>query len=309
MNGIVVIDKPSGKTSHDVVKEVKKILEIKKAGHTGTLDPLATGVLPVCINEGTKLAQFFATGTKDYRATMLLGVTTDTLDSDGKIVTQRQINVDQAEIEEEVTKWIGTIKQTPPRYSALKFKGKPLYKWARQGVNIAAKPRHVEILSITIEDIKLPFVTFNVSCSKGTYIRSLCSDIGESLGCGACLTGLRRTRNGEFYDQSAIALEVIAQEEKKHALVRCIIPLVDTLMDFTSIAIDETLANKIKSGHQPTAENMNTHQFPFLDAGAMVKFATNNSLIAIGKVLYSHDEINTLRNTQPAVKIMRVFNH
>lgn len=309
MNGIIVIDKPSGKTSHDVVMDVKKILGIKKAGHTGTLDPLATGVLPICINEGTKLAQFFTSGTKDYRATMLLGVTTDTLDSDGKIVTQRQINVGQEEIRLELNKRVGKIEQIPPQYSALKFKGKPLYKWARKGVNVVVEPRTVEIFGINIEDITPPYVTFAVSCSKGTYIRSLCADVGESLGCGACLTGLRRTRNGEFSDRLAISLENITDEGKKQILTKHVIPMVDTLTDFTSIEIDEALAGKIRSGHQPTAGNMNMYQFPFLDAGAMIKFAKKNSLIAIGKVLYSSDGMGIMQHAEQAVKILRVFNH
>jgi tRNA pseudouridine55 synthase len=309
MNGIIIIDKPSGKTSHDVVSAVKKILAVKKAGHTGTLDPLATGVLPVCINEGTKLAQFYVSETKEYRTTMLLGIETDTLDSDGKIVAQRQINVGPEEIRQELSRLVGEIKQTPPQYSALKFKGKPLYKYARKGLKVAVEPRIVRIFSINIEEIALPTVTFTISCSKGTYTRSICGDVGNALGCGACMTGLRRTRNGEFFVGSALSLEQIADEEKKHTLARHVIPMVDALPHFASIEIDETLAEKIKSGHQPTAENMNTHQIPFLDAGAMIKFTSNDCLIAIGKTLYSRDGVDTSPGEQPAVKIMRVFNH
>jgi tRNA pseudouridine55 synthase len=309
MNGIVIIDKPAGKTSHDVVADVKKILAIKKAGHTGTLDPLATGVLPVCINEGTKLAQFFTTDSKDYRATMLLGVETDTLDSDGKIVARRQIIVSEDAIRREVNKRMGKIGQTPPQYSALKHQGKPLYHWARRGLTIAVEPRTVEIFQIEVEEIALPFVTFSVSCSKGTYIRSLCADIGEALGCGACLTSLRRTRNGEYSDDSALSLEHLGEEEKKEKLTRHVIPMVETLRDFASIDIDQGLADKIRSGHQPTAGNMMLYQIPFLDAGAMVKFTSNYGLIAIGRSLGSLDEIGVLQDEQPAVKILRVFNH
>jgi tRNA pseudouridine55 synthase len=309
MNGIIIIDKPSGKTSHDVVSEVKKILAVKKAGHTGTLDPLATGVLPVCINEGTKLAQFYMSETKEYRTTMLLGIETDTLDSDGKIVAQRQINVGSEEIRLELNRLVGEVKQTPPQYSALKFKGKPLYKYARKGLNVAVEPRTVRIFTVNVEEITIPYVTFTISCSKGTYIRSVCADVGNALGCGACMTALRRTKSGEFSDGSALSLEQIAEEERKHTLASRVISMVDTLPHFTSIEIDKTLAGKIKSGHQPTMENMNTYQIPFLDAGAMIKFTSNDCLIAIGKLLYSRDGIDTSSEGQPAVKIMRVFNH
>lgn len=310
MNGIVIIDKPAGKTSHAVVADVKKILSLKKAGHTGTLDPLATGVLPVCVNEGTKLAQFFVSDSKEYRATMRLGVETDTLDSDGKIVAHRQIIVDEKEIFREIVKRVGKIKQTPPQFSAVKHDGKPLYKWARKGVHIDIEPREIEIFSIDVEEIALPCVTFCLVCSKGTYIRSLCADIGKALGCGACLTRLRRTRNGAFSAENALSLENLADEEKKTLLERNIIPIVDTLQSFPSIDIGESLADRIRSGHQPTVENMKAYQISFLGSGAMVKFTSNRSLIAIGKLLFNGaDIISTAPEDKSAVKILRVFNH
>ncbi|MBN1662635.1 MAG: tRNA pseudouridine(55) synthase TruB [Deltaproteobacteria bacterium] len=309
MNGIIIIDKPSGKTSHDVVSDVKKILAVKKAGHTGTLDPLATGILAVCINEGTKLAQFFADDSKEYLATMLLGVETDTLDTDGKIVAERQINVDEHAIRQSVNGMVGKIKQRPPQYSALKFQGKPLYKWARMGCDINVEPRAVEIFRVNVEEIHLPYVTFTVSCSKGTYVRSICSDIGESLGCGACLAGLRRTRTGGFSDQSALSLEHIDDKEKQRVAAQHIIPLMDMLPEFAAIDIAPSLSEKIRSGRQPTVGDLQTYQIPFLDAGGMVKFTANGCLIAVGKMLFSTDEIGLLQNERPAVKILRVINN
>ena len=164
MNGVVIIDKPAGKTSHDVVSLVKKILGAKKAGHTGTLDPMATGVLPVCLNEATKLAGFLSDDSKEYRATMLLGVKTETLDTEGKIISQSDKMVSVEEIRTALARMVGKIKQVPPAYSAIKYCGEPLYKWARKGIIVEAAPREVEIRHIIVEDISYPRVTFRVAC-------------------------------------------------------------------------------------------------------------------------------------------------
>jgi tRNA pseudouridine 55 synthase len=218
VNGIIIIDKPSGKTSYDIVEDVKKTLCARKVGHTGTLDPLATGVLPVCVNEATKLVRFFSTDSKEYKATMLMGVETDTLDIEGNLTAQKKPDVARGDIEDVLKSLAGKIKQIPPRYSAIKFKGKPMYKWARKGINFDIPPRMVEVHQITIEDVKLPYVTFFVACSKGTYIRSLCADIGEKLGCGACLAGLRRIRSGAFCERYALSLEGVHDRGKKEIL-------------------------------------------------------------------------------------------
>src|SRR3990172_2514428 len=153
MNGVVIVDKPAGQTSHDVVQDIKKILGVKKVGHMGTLDPLATGVLPVCINEGTKLAQFFTMDRKEYRATMLLGVTTDTYDVEGKITAEAEPRVSREDIERALSSLVGAREQVPPSYSAVKYQGKPLYKWTRQGINIVSPPRAIEIYRLTLEEV------------------------------------------------------------------------------------------------------------------------------------------------------------
>ncbi|NTW15992.1 MAG: tRNA pseudouridine(55) synthase TruB [Syntrophaceae bacterium] len=239
MNGIVVIDKPSGKTSHDVVEYVKKALSVKKAGHTGTLDPMATGVLPVCINEATKLVQFFTMDTKDYTATMLLGVRSDTQDLEGTIISRDDSYVSVHDIENVMYRFVGRIEQVPPRYSAIKFRGKSLYKWARKGVTIDPPSRSVEIFQIVIREVKLPYVTFSMSCSKGTYIRTLCSDIGDILGCGACLAGLRRTRSGCFSESSAVLLD---GSIKNNIAPEHIISLVDALPNLSAMYIGHAFA-------------------------------------------------------------------
>jgi len=309
MNGIIVIDKPSGKTSHDVVEDVKKAFSVKKAGHTGTLDPLATGVLPVCMNEATKLVQFFSMDTKDYTVTMLTGVTTDTQDIEGNVITRCHLCIRPNDIENALYRFVGKIQQVPPRYSAIKFKGKSLYKWAREGITINPSPRSIEIYNISIDNIALPYVTFSVSCSKGTYVRSLCSDVGEILGCGACLASLRRTRSGNFLEKSAVLLEGF-DTIKKEKTAGYIIPLGDALPNIPMISIDHAFAKKLKEGYQPIAETLDVYHIPSLAAGDMIKITdTDNNLISIAKMLYASEEIRSLDGKRQVVKILRIFNN
>jgi|APFre7841882630_1041343.scaffolds.fasta_scaffold00407_3 tRNA pseudouridine55 synthase len=308
MNGIVVIDKPSGKTSHDVVEDVKKALLVKKAGHTGTLDPMATGVLPVCLEEATKLVQFLSADTKDYTATMLLGVKTDTQDIEGKIIARDDPYVMHEDIENIFYRFVGETEQVPPRYSALKYRGKPLYKWARQGVAIEPPPRIIEIYDIRIDEVKLPYITFRVSCSKGTYVRSLCSDIGEMLGCGACLASLRRTRSGSFFEDSAISLDAL-DNTAGIGPPNHIIPLIDAIPHIPAIYVDHAFARKLREGYQPVAEMLRIYHIPSLAAGDMVKFiGEDGNLVSIAKMLCTSDAIDSTDGKRQAAKIVRIFN-
>jgi tRNA pseudouridine55 synthase len=301
MNGIVVIDKPAGKTSHDVVQDVKKTLGVKKAGHTGTLDPLATGVLPVCINEATKLAPFFSMDTKEYRVTMLLGVKTDTQDIEGSVTASAEPKACSSEIERVLNGFVGKIEQIPPRYSAVKFRGKALYKWARKGIPVELPPRRVEISNIDILEVKMPYVTFNVSCSKGTYIRSLCSDVGDVLGCGACLAALRRIRSGSFVERAAVSLEEVDANN--------VISMVDALPDFPFIHVDHAFAGKLREGFQPVVEEVGLFHIPFINAGDVITFIDKERcLVAIAKMLYSSDHFSTLDGKKQVMKILRVFH-
>ncbi|MEN6375226.1 MAG: tRNA pseudouridine(55) synthase TruB [Smithella sp.] len=310
MNGVVVIDKPAGKTSHDVVSRVKKILGAKKAGHTGTLDPMATGVLPVCVNEATKLAGFLSDDGKEYLATMLLGVRTDTLDTEGKIVSRSDNAASAQDIETALSRMVGKIKQIPPAYSAVKYCGDPLYKWARKGVMIEAAPREVEIRHISIKDISFPLVTFQVACSKGTYIRTLCADVGELLGCGACLSGLRRIRSGFFSEDMAVELTSGSPAEKKAELLAKMLPLSKLLPLATAIEIEDALANKLRDGLQPSVETMKTHALPFLEAGDMVKFINRRGcLVAIAEMVTPVSNFFKIDEKCQAARIVRVFNN
>lgn len=308
MNGVLVIDKPAGMTSHDVVHRVRKISGIRKAGHTGTLDPIATGVLPICLNEATKLVQYLALDSKEYRATLLLGVRTDTLDTEGAILSRQEPLVGRKRIEEVFGDFVGRRVQIAPKYSAVKVNGRALYDWTRRGIDVARPKREVEIYSIRIEEIALPEVVFTVSCSKGAYIRSLCGEIGEALGCGGCMSSLRRIRSGMFRIESAISLDELsragwgAAEEKGTSLV-------DLLPELPQIEIDHRLATSLKNGRQPEAEMMRDYHIPFIAEGDVVKLSTaDRRLVAVARALCSSEEfLSADRHRQP-LKILRVFH-
>lgn len=211
INGIMNIYKEAGYTSHDVVARLRGIVRQKKIGHTGTLDPDAVGVLPVCFGSATKLCDMMTDKSKEYEALMRLGVTTDTQDLSGRILTEFAVSVSESEVEAAVMGFVGGYEQIPPMYSALKVNGKKLYELARAGREVERQPRHVEIASIRILDMDLPEVRFVVGCSKGTYIRTLCADIGEKLGCGAVMAELKRTRVGSFRIEDSISLSQVEE--------------------------------------------------------------------------------------------------
>lgn len=309
MDGILILDKPPGRTSQQAVQEVKRILGVRKVGHAGTLDPLATGVLPLCINEATKLVQFLSQDDKEYRATMLLGVTTDTMDIEGEVTGRREPNVDEARIREALQFFTGPITQAPPRYSAIKFKGKPLYAWTRKGIDISLPPRTVQVYASTLEGIAYPYVTFRVACSKGTYIRTLCADLGERLGCGGCLAALRRLKCGAFTLDEAVALENIPVDERREVLAAKLISLSDGLAHMAAIEIGGELAGRIREGCQPDASSLPGDHIPSLAEGDMVKFLTaGGGLVAVARILRPSESLEREEQGQPAVKILRVFH-
>lgn len=208
MTGVVCINKPIGKSSHFAVAVIRRITKIKKVGHTGTLDPLATGVLPVCIGrEATKLSQLIMDSDKEYRAVLKLGISTTTQDSEGEILSQKEVNVTNEQIEKAVESFVGEISQIPPMYSAIKIDGKKLYELARKGVEVERKPRIVTINYINILNISGDEVEMVIGCTKGTYIRTLCNDIGDALGCGGFMKSLVRTKCGGFSIENSITLE------------------------------------------------------------------------------------------------------
>jgi tRNA pseudouridine55 synthase len=296
-------------TSHDVVAKVRRISGIRKIGHTGTLDPLATGVLPVCINEATKLVQFLANDSKEYRATLLLGVRTDTLDTEGMVLSREVPLVSREQAETVFRNHLGVRLQTAPRYSAVKVRGRALYDWTRRGIEVPPPEREVEIHTVRIDDFSLPEIAFTVSCSKGTYIRSFCAEVGEDLGCGGCMSALRRTRSGMFDIESAIALDSLSSEGWEKMSAMKLRPLVELLPEFPLIEIDAPLAEKVRNGCQPDGEVLLGYHIPFLVEGDVVKLTTGGCrLVAVARMLCSSDELLSERPDVQALKILRVFN-
>ena len=284
MNGILVIDKPRGLTSHDVVMVVKKRLGAKKAGHIGTLDPIATGILPVCINGATRLARFLEGGRKEYVASIKLGEETDTYDAEGNVVLKKDItSVRKEDIIAVVHSFRGRIRQTPPMFSAIKVNGVALYRLARQGVEVERAPRDVEIYDIHVEDITFPFTTVGVTCSKGTYVRSLAFDIGRKLGCGAHLVGLRRTRNGIFSLNDSVSMDNACEKD--------IIPVERLFADLPGISVDEVSALRIRNGLMPfnNGSAMELNISSSIKDGEMIKFTLNGRIIALANYKGSNE--------------------
>jgi len=249
LNGIIVLNKPGNISSAGVVRFVKKTLNAEKVGHAGTLDPFAEGVLICCLNQATRLAGFLLHGKKKYAAVLKLGEETDTQDFTGTIVsTGKPVDLSPHTIKNVFKKFEGPIKQLPPVYSALKHKGVPLYKLARRGKPRQKPPRRVQIYNITIQEIALPFIRFEVRCSAGTYIRTLSADIGKSLGCGGHLTALKRLESSGFTLNQAISLPELEKLRNSTKMSDRIIHMADALPDMPQFRADTQLAEKIRHG-------------------------------------------------------------
>lgn len=237
MNGIINVYKERGYTSHDVVAKLRGILHQKKIGHTGTLDPDARGVLPVCLGRGTKVCDLLTDKDKTYVAELLLGVETDTLDTSGTVLAQHDVKVTEEEAAAAVHSFLGSYDQVPPMYSALKVGGKKLYELARAGVEVERKARTVHIHDIRILEIELPVIRFEVSCSKGTYVRSLCKDIGDKLGCGGCMRSLLRTKVERFTIENSLRLEQIEKLMEQGQIHTCIMPVEDLFDTYEKVFV------------------------------------------------------------------------
>jgi tRNA pseudouridine55 synthase len=251
MDGVLNINKPSGVTSHDVVGSVRKILHEKRIGHTGTLDPLATGVLVLCVGRATRIAQYLEAGEKEYKAVMRLGVTTDTLDAEGLILETRSYTPpDRQKIVDVLQVFTGSIMQRPPAFSAVKVAGVPSYKLAREGKAELLKPRSVTIYSIELTAFEDPVVSLLVRCSKGVYIRTLCAEIGDALGMGAHLIGLERTRSGSFSIDDAITLDRLQEMMTAGNAEQVVTPIDEALAEFPAIRISEAETVRVLHGNQ-----------------------------------------------------------
>ena len=248
MTGILNVYKPKGMTSHDVVSFIRRQLKMKRIGHTGTLDPDATGVLPVLVGNATKLSDFVMADEKAYKARVILGITTTTDDLSGEIVEKKPVDVEEKQILEAVEKFVGEIEQIPPMYSAIKVDGQKLYQLARRGVEIERKPRKVTVHSIEISNFDGTSFDMEVRCGKGTYIRALCRDIGSALGTGAAMGDLERTKSGVFTKENSYTLEEIEKCVESGEIEKLLIPPDDVLGDFLRVDVTEDYAQKIKNG-------------------------------------------------------------
>ena len=280
MNGILNINKGLGLTSFDAVRKIKKIAHTKKVGHTGTLDPEASGVLPICIGGATKFADYIMKDDKVYRATLRLGIVTDTYDKEGAVLRTSEVTSSEEEVISVINSFTGRIKQVPPMYSALKVNGQRLYSLARQGIEIERAARDIEIFSIEIIEMDLPFVVFDVKCSKGTYIRSLCYDIGEKLGCGGAMWALVRTRSGFFDIENSVRLEDLTEEN----IADHLISVEKALWNYPSAAFETKYAKLLLNG----VSLMDNNAIGSLTMDVMYKVYDEDSrFIGIGKLSQS----------------------
>ncbi len=248
MNGLVIMNKPAGCSSHKMVGAARRIFNMKKIGHTGTLDPAATGVLPLLLGKATRAAEMLTAENKRYTAEILLGTATDSLDLDGKILAQNPVNVTPEEVRSAVAGFVGEIEQLPPMYSAISVGGQRLYRLARQGIEVERERRRVTVHSIDVISISLPVVTVDVRCSKGTYIRSLGADIGEALGCGACLKSLCRTESGSLKLEDAYTVEDLERLAADGRLGEAVIPIDKMFYDLGELHLDPRRSALVKNG-------------------------------------------------------------
>ena len=288
LDGFLNVYKEQGYTSFDVVAKLRGILKQKKIGHTGTLDPMAEGVLLVCLGQATKLSEMLIDKDKTYRCVMLLGKTTDTEDVTGKVLTETADIPDEASVIEAVNSFIGTYGQIPPMYSAIKVNGKKLYEYARQGIEIERSPREVTIFEVKIEDVSLPRVTFTIHCSKGTYIRTLCKDIGEFLGCGAAMKTLVRTRVSEFFLEQALTLGQIEQAVKEGKIQDYLIPIDAMFSDLKDCVVSDEALRLLLNGNC-IAKKDTSYQMP-KDKERVRMYSMENEFYAIYEYRQSEDK-------------------
>lgn len=310
IDGFLVVDKPEGWTSSEVVRRIKSWFSIKRAGHVGTLDPFATGVLPVVLNEARRIVPFLKEDPKEYEAEMKLGEETTTDDLTGETLSQRSLNELTLERIQEVFKtFVGQISQIPPMFSAVKIQGVPLYKWARKGIKKERPKRRVEIFELEIQEVTLPKIRFKVSCSKGTYIRALARDIGKALECGAHLTSLRRLRSGPFHLKDAISWKDLKRISSIDSLSPRILSPEKALSDLLEMRVDELLIKKVSHGKEILLKDLFGCFLPDFKRGQELKMSSlEGKIVAILLSLRDRDEIDQTQPEEVVFRPLRVFS-
>ena len=275
-----MLDKANGLSSNAALQEVKRLYEANKAGHAGSLDPLATGVLPVCLGEATKVSQFLLDSDKRYRARIKLGIRTDTGDSEGSIIERNEgISVSRKAIERALTKFKGEVEQVPPMHSAIKMNGVPLYKLARKGITVEREPRLVTLYQICLVEFVNSELELEISCSKGTYIRTIADDLGQELGCGAHVIELRRTQAGVFTEKDSISSEELALEKENRGLDKIdqfLIPMDRAIQDLPEVNLPSITASHVKNGQAVLVRH--------LPKNGLVRMYEDEQFIGIGSI-------------------------
>lgn len=304
IHGFIVIDKPEGPTSHGVVAAVRRILKEKKVGHTGTLDPFATGVLPVAVGDATKAIPYLDEAVKEYRAVMCLGTATDTQDSTGRVTGSTGCcGITGEMISEAFDRFTGTISQLPPMYSAVKLDGIPLYKRARKGEEVERASREITVHSISIQEMDLPFVTFSVVCSRGTYVRTLAADLGDFLGCGAHLTSLRRLRSGPFDEGRAVSLDVLQELHDSERVSGLLITPLQALSHLRELQLTMGGARMVSNGRVPGAGDFIGDFTQVLQSGEKVRLSFGERLAAVAESV-----VNGVSEQEKTIRLLRVFS-
>ncbi|MBQ26642.1 MAG: tRNA pseudouridine(55) synthase TruB [Nitrospiraceae bacterium] len=308
MNGILNIDKPHGWTSHDVVAKLRSLLKIRRIGHTGTLDPAATGVLLICIGKATRVAEYLVAREKEYRAVLRLGETTDTQDGTGQVIEQHDVgNITKPQLQAVMRQFTGDIFQMPPMYSAVKINGVPLYKLARAGQTIPRPTRPVHISHIGIDAIRGTDVMLNVTCSKGTYVRTLCHDIGAALAIGGHMRHLTRLRVGSFQRNQSLTINTIEQLHRERRLESSLHHTDDALHDFPAVDVIEPTVTRVRHGGGIRAEEV-TAILGSGRSGMLVRIRElRRGLLAIGRLSYPIVELGRHGDTRMAVTIEKVL--
>ena len=288
IHGVFLLDKPQGMSSNDIMQKVKRIFQANKAGHTGALDPLATGMLPICLGEATKFSQFLLEADKRYLVTAKLGERTDTSDAEGQIVETRDVNVKTSEILTALEQFRGDILQVPTMFSALKHNGKSLYEYARQGITVEREARPITIFELNFIEYNAPYLTLEVHCSKGTYIRTLVDDLGEVLGCGAHVTMLRRTALADYPTEKMLdwnALQALAESQDLSLLDALLLPIDTAVAKLPTLTLNESQAQGIGFGQRVKFDNPNSLQ------GQVRLFSHENRFLGVAVI----DENNVIR--------------
>jgi tRNA pseudouridine55 synthase len=254
ISGVLVVDKPVGLTSHDVVQIIRKGTNIRRAGHTGTLDPRASGVLVILIGPAVRLSEYVSASDKRYQAVVRLGATTDTYDAEGRVTSSSPVDISEEQFEEALSQFIGEIEQKPPPYSAVKIKGRKAYEMAREGEEVDLQPRKIHVYNLELLEWAPPEAVIDVYCSSGTYVRSLAHDLGETLGCGAHLVGLRRTKSGRFTLRDAVPLRKLREAFETGTWYQYLIPAADALSDWPAFELSHEQVEAVRHGHRVIGE-------------------------------------------------------